>query len=83
MDPRSGDSARGQSSATVLGSDPVRADVAATALMIDGLRQYRELSRSLQAPKFLIISEAREILVSRALAGRVQMVTNWPVSIVD
>lgn len=83
IDPRSGDSARGQSSATVLGSDPVRADVAATALMIDGLRQYRELSRSLQAPKFLIISEAREILVSRALAGRVQMVTNWPVSIVD
>jgi thiamine biosynthesis lipoprotein len=83
IDPRSGESARGQSSATVLGSDPVRADVAATALMIDGLRQYRELSRSLQVGNFLIISEAREVLVSRALAAQVQMIVNWPVTIVD
>ena len=83
IDPRSGESARGQSSATVLGSDPVRADVAATALMIDGLRQYRELSRSLQVSNFLIISEAREVLVSRALAAQVQMIVNWPVTIVD
>ncbi len=83
IDPRSGESARGQSSATVLGSDPVRADVAATTLMIGGLRQYRELSRSLQVGNFLIISEAREILVSRTLAGQVQMIANWPVTIVD
>jgi thiamine biosynthesis lipoprotein len=83
IDPRNGESARGQSSATVLGSDPVRADVAATALMIDGLRQYRELSRSLQVEDFLIISEAREILISRTLAERVQMMTNWPLTIVD
>lgn len=83
IDPRSGESARGQSSATVLGSDPVRADVAATALMIDGLRQYRELSRSLQIANFLIISEAREVLVSRTLAAQVQMIANWPVTIVD
>jgi len=83
IDPRSGESARGQSSATVLGIDPVRADVAATALMIDGLQQYRELSRSLQVGNFLIISEAREVLVSRALAAQVQMIANWPVTIVD
>ena len=83
IDARSGKSARGQSSATVLGSDPVRTDVAATALMIDGLQQYRELSRSLQVGSYLIISEAREVLVSRALAERVQMVTNWPLTIVD
>jgi thiamine biosynthesis lipoprotein len=83
IDPRSGTSARGQCSATVLGSDPVRTDVAATALMIDGLQQYRELSRSLQVGSYLIISEAREVLVSRALAERVQMVTNWPLTIVD
>ncbi len=83
IDPRSGESARGQSSATVLGSDPVRADVAATALMIDGFRKYRELSRSLHVGNFLIISEAREILISRSLVEQVQMVTNWPVTIVD
>ncbi|MCP4331284.1 MAG: FAD:protein FMN transferase [Gammaproteobacteria bacterium] len=83
IDPRSGESARGQSSATVLGSDPVRADVAATALMIDGFRQYRELSRSLQVANFLIISEAREVLISQTLAAQVQMIANWPVTIVD
>ncbi len=83
IDPRSGESARGQSSATVLGVDPVRADVAATALMIDGLQQYRELSQALQVQDFLVISEAREIIVSQLLAERIQMVANWPVRIVE
>jgi thiamine biosynthesis lipoprotein len=83
IDPRSGESARGQSSATVLGIDPVRADVAATALMIDGMRNYRELSQSLQVTNFLIVSDAREILLSRALSERVRMIAKWPVTIVD
>jgi len=83
IDPRNGLPARGQSSATVLADDPVRADVAATALMIDGLRQPRELSRSLAITDFLIIGETREILISRSLAGRLRILTDWPVTIVD
>jgi len=83
IDPRNGESTRGQSSATVLNNDPVLADVAATTLMIDGLRQHRELSQSLRIDDYLVISEAREILISRSLAGRVQMIANWPLTIVD
>jgi thiamine biosynthesis lipoprotein len=83
IDPRSGKPARGQSSATVLGSDPVRADVAATALMIEGTGQARELSHSLDIEDFLIISEAREILISHSLAQKIEILTHWPVTIID
>jgi len=83
IDPRSGESARGQSSATVLGSDPVRADVAATALMIDGAGQPGELSHSLEIEDFLIISESREILISRSFAQKIDVLTRWPVTIID
>ena len=83
IDPRSGKPARGQSSATVLGSDPVRADVAATALMIDGRDQARELSHSLDIEDFLIISETREIQISHSLAQKIEILTHWPVTIID
>jgi thiamine biosynthesis lipoprotein len=83
IDPRNGKPARGQSSATVLGGDPVRADVAATALMIDGTGQSRELSHSLEIEDFLIISESREILISRSFAQKVDILSRWPVTIID
>jgi thiamine biosynthesis lipoprotein len=83
IDPRSGEPSRGQSSATVLDSDPVRADVAATALMIDGLQRHRELSKSLGIKDFLVISESREIQISQSLAQKIDILTHWPVIIID
>lgn len=83
IDPRTGAPARGQSSATVLGRDPVRADVAATALMVDGMRRPRELAKSLAIDDFMIISEAREILISRSFAQKVQILSRWPTTIID
>jgi thiamine biosynthesis lipoprotein len=83
IDPRSGKPARGLSSATVLGHDPVRADVAATALMIDGRGQSRELSHSLGIEDFLIISETREIQISHSFVQKVDILTQWPVTIID
>ena len=83
IDPRSGKPARGQSSATVLGSDPVRADVAATALMIDDTGQARKLSHSLGIEDFLIISETREIQISHSLAKKIEIQTHWPTTIID
>jgi thiamine biosynthesis lipoprotein len=83
IDPRSGAPARGQSSATVLGLDPVRADVAATTLMIDGMRRPRELSKALEIDDYLIISEAREILISRSFAQKVEITSRWPTTIID
>lgn len=83
IDPRSGLPARGQSSATVLAYDPVRADVAATTLMIDGLRRARQLAQRLEIDDFLVISDAREILISRSFAEKVELHTRWPTIIID
>ena len=47
IDPRTGAPSARISSATVLASDPVLADVAATSLMIDGIENHRSLARSL------------------------------------
>jgi thiamine biosynthesis lipoprotein len=83
IDPRSGKPARGQSSATVLTKDPVRADVAATALMIDGTKHPRELSHSLEIEDYMIISETREIHISRSFAQKIDILSAWPVIIID
>ena len=83
IDPRSGDASSGQSSATVLTADPILADVAATALMIDGLHGHHRLASSLQIQDFLVISEQREIIMSRSLAEKIEISAPWPTTIVD
>ena len=83
IDPRNGEPSRGQSSATVLTGDPVLADVAATALMIDGLQGKHNLALSLQLEDFLLISEKREIIVSRSLADKIEITAPWPITIID
>lgn len=83
IDPRTGESSRGQSSATVLVSDPVRADVAATVLMIDGQRKIGNLALSLGINDFLIISESREMLASRSFFEKLEINAPWPVKIVN
>ncbi len=83
IDPRSGESSRGQTSATVLVADPVRADVAATTLMIDGLRKSRDLALSLGVSDYLLISDTREMLVSRSFFDKLEIRTNWPIRIVN
>ena len=83
IDPRSGEPATGQSSATVLSNDPVRADVAATALMINGFRGHRELAKSLDIEDFIVIGESREIVVSRTLADKIKIAVSWPTTIIN
>jgi hypothetical protein len=61
----------------------VLADVAATALMIDGLRGHHDLALSLQIEDFLLISEKREIIMSRSMAGKIEIIAPWPVTIID
>ncbi len=83
IDPRSGEPAAGQSSATVLSSDPVHADVAATALMINGFQEHRELAKSLDIEDFIVIGESREIVVSRSLANKIKIAVSWPTTIIN
>lgn len=83
IDPRSGESARGQSSATVLTRNPVRADVAATTLMIDGLRNSVDLALSLGVKDFLVVGESRTLLASRSFAEKIELSVPWPLKIVN
>ena len=83
IDPRSGESATGQSSATILSKDPVRADVAATTFMIDGMQQYSELARALRIEHFLVIGESGQLIVSRSWAEKVRIILPWDTKIVN
>ena len=83
IDPRSGESSRGQSSATVLAEDPVRADVAATVLMIAASSKSRELALSLGVQDFLVITETRQMLTSRSFAEKLEIRAEWPIKIVN
>ena len=83
IDPTSGEPSKRQSSATILARDPVRADVAATVMMIDGINRHRELAESLQVPDYLIVNESREIVLSRSFAEKIQISSRWPVRIID
>ena len=83
IDPRSGGSATGQSSATILITDPVRADVAATALMIAGLPDTVALARALQVDRFLLVNDSRQIFVSRAWAEKVRIIVRWDTKIIN
>ncbi|MBT8437261.1 MAG: FAD:protein FMN transferase [Gammaproteobacteria bacterium] len=82
IDPRSGEPATGQSSATVLSNDPVRADVAATAMMINGFQGHRALAKSLHIEDYIVIGESRQIVVSRALADKIKIAVSWPTTII-
>lgn len=83
IDPRTGKSSTGQSSATVLTRDPVLADVAATVLMVDGAQRPDALASALGVEDYLVIGDAREILISRSFAEKVRVLTPWSRKIID
>ena len=83
IDPRTGNPSAHISSATVLTIDPVLADVSATTLMIGGLESPGPLAQSLGVGDYFIVSEDREILISRSLADKLEMIVDLPVRIID
>jgi thiamine biosynthesis lipoprotein len=83
IDPRTGEPSQHISSASVLSPDPVLSDVAATTLMIDGINNHRSLSRSLGIKDYLIVSEERKIIITRSLAQKIDITSDWPVIFVD
>jgi thiamine biosynthesis lipoprotein len=83
IDPRSGMPSTNIASATILTTDPVLADVAATTFMIDGIKNHREISKQLGIEQYLIIDNEKRIIVSRRLYDQLEFYTNWPVTIID
>jgi len=82
IDPRDGLPSQGQSAATVLASDPVLADVAATVLMIDGSHNSVQLALSLGIEEYLIVTDSRDLLVTPAFAERLTIEPNWNLKII-
>jgi len=82
IDPRTGEPARGQTSVTVLTRDPVLADVAATALMIDEIHNSADLALSLGVSDYLIVGDDREIRVTGGFAEKLQIEPGWKVEII-
>ena len=83
IDPRSGRPSENISSATVIVTDPVLADVAATTLMIDGLDNHRSLAESLGIKDYLIVDQDQNITISGSLAGKIELLPGLSVTIVD
>ena len=83
IDPRTGGPSAQISSATVLTIDPVLADVAATTLMIGGLENPQSLAQSLGVDDYLVVSEDQEIIISRSLADKLEIIVDLPVRIID
>ena len=83
IDPRTGNPSKNISSATVLSPDPVLSDVAATTLMIDGIKNHRSLAETLGVKDYLIVSEDKKIIITRSFAQKINFTSDWPVTIVE
>ena len=83
IDPRSGEPSIHISSATVLASDPVLADVAATTLMVGGLMDHRALAGSLGIEDYMIIDEQQRMTISASLAQKVELAADLVVTVVE
>lgn len=76
IDPRSGYPSSQISSATVLTTDAVLADVAATTLMIDGWQNHKSLSESLGVQDYLVVNEDMDIIVSQTMAEKIKFLVD-------
>ncbi len=74
LDPRTGYPVQQTISASVVHSDPVLADAAATALLVAGAGEFEELCLSLDLEEALIVSASGDLRLTRAMQNRL----NWP-----
>jgi len=73
LDPRTGRPARGSASAVVLHSDPLLADVAASALFVAGPSGFADMTRRLGLGCAMLVTDDNEILVTVAMKARVTL----------
>jgi thiamine biosynthesis lipoprotein len=72
IDPRSGAPSEYISSATVLHADPVRADAAATSLMLTHPDDIAQVAHSLGIEQFVVITEDRRAYCSKPLCAHLK-----------
>ncbi len=83
IDPLTGMPSTQISSATVLAKDPILADVAATVLMVDGLRQPQALMQQLGVVDYLVIDEQQKLSASGSMASKLSTASGVRVVVLD
>lgn len=85
LDPRSGHPARGLSAATVVHSDPVRADAASTALMLAGPEDWPAVARRLGVQRIMLVEPDGRIHLTESMQAHLRVeqtpeagVRSWP-----
>jgi thiamine biosynthesis lipoprotein len=73
LDPRSGEPARGAATAVVLSTDPLLADVAATALMVAGPDGFEAMVRRLGLGCALLLGDDDTLRSTRAMRVRIEL----------
>ncbi len=72
LDPRSGYPVEHTASVTVVHTDPLLADAAATALLVGGTAQFDELCRKLAITEALLIESSGDLRLTPAMSKRVK-----------
>ncbi len=72
IDPRSGYPTDGFSSVTILHSDAATADAAATALMVAGPKQWREVAKKMGLNHVMVITPQGEISMTPTMVERIR-----------
>jgi thiamine biosynthesis lipoprotein len=72
LDPRTGWPVRNILSATVITDSGIAADAAATALVVAGLDEWKELARDMQLDTFLITDESGVVYMTPAMHQRLE-----------
>jgi thiamine biosynthesis lipoprotein len=75
IDPTSGEPSRWISAASVIHSDPVIADIAATTLMLTPVEQLADMARKLELERFLVITEERDMYLTADMSALLQWQT--------
>jgi thiamine biosynthesis lipoprotein len=78
IDPRTGYPARGSASVTVVHSDAVTADAAATALFVAGPELWVKVARDMGIKQVLLLDEAGTLHMTPAMAKRVNILDREP-----
>jgi thiamine biosynthesis lipoprotein len=74
LDPRDGWPAEGLASVTVIAADGVLADAAATALIVAGPEEWRQVAADLGLDQVLVVDEAGDVSMTAAMRRRVTLV---------
>jgi thiamine biosynthesis lipoprotein len=72
LDPRTGQPVVDVMSATVVMANGTRADAAATALVVAGRKEWREVARGMGIDQLLLTTEDGTVYLTRALDARIQ-----------